>query len=299
MLITLENEYFKADISSKGGELQNLINKKNEKDIIWQGDKSVWGNHAPILFPFVTRCLDGYFMIEGKKCEYTRNHGFARDLEWKCIANTKDTATFELTQSEETLYRFPYSFSLKTEYQLTEKGLNWKITVTNTDSKSFKFSTGTHAAFSLNGNNAEDFVVEFQKKEPLTAVLCTPEGFLKAGTTDTTPLPLTALYGEKQPGIIPVTAAGFGNGHLFTNITSDWVGLRNLKDNSIIKIQTKDFPYCMIWQNTSGTPQFVCIEPWHGLPDAENTKHIWNDKTGLVELPAGKEFICIQNIEIE
>ena len=118
MLITLENEYFKADISTKGGELQNLINKKNGKDIIWQGDKSVWGNHAPILFPFVTSCLDGYFMIEGKKCEYTRNHGFARDLEWKCISNTKDTATFELTQSEETLYRFPYSFSCTNPYLL-------------------------------------------------------------------------------------------------------------------------------------------------------------------------------------
>lgn len=97
----------------------------------------------------------------------------------------------------------------------------------------------------------------------------------------------------------PGANTGFGNGHLFTNITSDWVGLRNLKDNSIIKIQTKGFPYCMIWQNTSGAPQFVCIEPWHGLPDAENTKHIWNDKTGLVKLTAGNEFTCIQNSEVK
>lgn len=297
MIITIENNFYKADISTKGGELQNLINKKNGKDIIWQGDKSVWGNHAPILFPFVTRCLGGYFMIEEQRCEYTRNHGFARDLEWKCIANTSDSATFVLTQSEETLYRYPYTFSLKTEYKLTEKGINWKISVKNTDNKTFKFSTGTHAAFSLNGNKAEDFIVEFEKKEPLTSVLCTPDGYLKADETGK--LPLTNLYGEKEAGIIPVTSAGFGNGHLFTNITSDWVGLRNLKDNSIIKIQTKGFPYCMIWQNTSGTPQFVCIEPWHGLPDAENTKHIWNDKTGLVELRAGNEFTNIQNIEVE
>lgn len=164
MIITIENNFYKADISTKGGELQNLINKKNGKDIIWQGDKSIWGNHAPILFPFVTRCLGGYFIIEEQRCEYTRNHGFARDLEWKCIANTSDSATFVLTQSEETLYRFPYSFCLETEYKLTEKGINWKITVKNTDKKAFKFSTGTHAAFSLNGNKAEDFIVEFEKK---------------------------------------------------------------------------------------------------------------------------------------
>ena len=296
MIITIENNFFKSEISTKGAELQNLIDKKNGKDIIWQGDKSVWGNHAPILFPFVARCLGGHFMIEGTKCEYTRNHGFARDLEWKCIANTADSATFELTQSEETLYRFPYSFSVKTEYKLTEKGLNWKITVKNTDKKPFRFGTGTHAAFSLNGNKAEDFIVEFEKKEPLTAVLCTPDGYLQADESGN--VPSTKPYGEKEAGIIPVTSAGFGNGHLFTNITSDWVGLRNLKDNSIIKIQTKGFPYCMIWQNTSGTPQFICIEPWHGLPDAINTDHIWNNKTGLVELAAGNEFICTQNIEI-
>ncbi len=297
MIIKLENQNFIAEISTKGAELQNLINKTNGKDIIWQGDKSVWGNHAPILFPFVARCLGGHFFIEGKNCEYTRNHGFARDLEWKCIVQTLDSAAFELTQNDDTLYRFPYSFIVKTEYKLTEKGIDWKIIVKNTDNKSFKFSTGTHAAFSMNGNKAEDFVVEFEKKEPLTAVLCTPEGYIKADENGKSPI--TKPYGEKEIGIIPVTSTGFGNGHLFTNITSDWVGLRNTKDNSIIKIQTKGFPYCMIWQNTAGTPQFVCIEPWQGLPDTENTDHIWNNKIGLIELAAGKEFICTQNIEVE
>lgn len=297
MIIKLENQNFTAEISTKGAELQNLINKKNGKDIIWQGDKSVWGNHAPILFPFVARCLGGHFFIEGKDCEYTRNHGFARDLEWNCIAQTSDSASFELTQSDETLYRFPYSFSVKAEYKLTEKGIDWKIIVKNTDNKPFKFGTGTHAAFSMNGNKAEDFVVEFEKREPLTAVLCTPDGYLKTDANGNTPV--TKPYGEKEAGIIPVKSSGFGNGHLFTNITSDWVGLRNTKDNSIIKIQTKGFPYCMIWQNTAGTPQFVCIEPWHGLPDAENTDHIWENKIGLIEVAAGKEFVCSQNIEVE
>lgn len=297
MTIKLENPTFTAEINTKGAELQNLVRKSDKKDIIWQGDKSVWGNHAPILFPFVARCLGGYFMIDDKKCEYSRNHGFARDLEWKCTSQNADSATFELTQSDETLYRFPYSFILKTEYKLTDKGIDWKISVKNTDTKAFKFSTGTHAAFSLNGSPAEDFVIEFEKKEPLTAVVCTPECYLQADKEGKAPL--TKNYGEKEAGIIPVTSAGFGNGHLFTNRNSAWVGLRNLKDNSIIKIQTKGFPYCMIWQNTSGTPQFVCLEPWHGLTDVENTDHIWDNKIGLIDLAAGKEFSCEQNIWVE
>ena len=45
MIIKIENNRFKAELSTKGGELQNLVDKKTGKDIIWQGDKSVWGNH--------------------------------------------------------------------------------------------------------------------------------------------------------------------------------------------------------------------------------------------------------------
>jgi len=297
MIIKLENDNFTTEISTKGAELQSLVRKSDGMDIIWRGDKNVWGNHAPILFPFVARCWGEYFMIDGKKCEYSRNHGFARDLEWKCTFQSEDSATFELTQSEETLYRFPYSFCLKTEYRLTEKGIDWKITVKNTDNKGFKFGLGTHAAFSLNGNKAEDFVVEFEKKEALTAVCCTPDCFLV--TDKDNKKPVTKPYGEKETGIVPVTSAGFGNGHLFTNITSDWVGLRNLRDGSIIKIQTKGFPYCMLWQNTKGEPQFVCLEPWHGVTDSENSDHIWENKIGMNEVAPGEEFDCEQNIWVE
>ncbi len=294
MLIKLENDFYSAEINTKGAEIQKLVCKKDRKDIIWQGDKSIWGNHAPILFPFVARCFGGFFMIDGKECPYSRNHGFARDLEWKIIDQDNNSATLELTQSEETLYRFPYSFSLKTQYKLSKNGIDWKITVKNTDNKAFKFSVGTHAAFTMNGNKAEDFIVEFERKEPLTEVLCTPECYLK--TDKNGKVPATKPYGEKETGIIPVTYAGFGNGKLFTNITSNWVGLRNIKDNSIIKIKTKGFPYFMLWQNTTGNPQFVCLEPWHGLTDAENTNHVWDNKAGLITLNADEEFCCEQNI---
>ena len=69
--------------------------------------------------------------------------------------------------------------------------------------------------------------------------------------------------------------------------------------NDLAEIQTKGFPYVMIWQNTAGAPQFVCIEPWHGLPDAENTDHKWQNKAGMNDLPAGKEFSCEQNIWVD
>lgn len=294
MNITIKNNFYKAEISTHGAEVQSFTRLCDGKNIIWNGDESVWKNHAPILFPFVARCLGGYFMIEGKKCEYEKNHGFARDLEHKIIEQSDSKAVFELLESSETLNRFPYSFSLRTSYELTDTGLLWKITVRNTDKKTFRFGLGTHAAFSMEGEAAENFVVEFEKKENLTSVLCTPEGYIAADKNGNAPL--TKPYGEKEAGTIPVTEKGFGNGHLFTNFKSEWVGLKNLKTGDITKISTKGFPYCMIWQNTAGSPQFVCIEPWHGIPDAENTDHDWAHKIGMNELSPGEEFTCEQDI---
>ena len=301
-LITIENEKYKATISTFGAEIHSLESKKDGTQYIWNGDASVWKNHAPILFPFVARCLDNTFIIEGKETTWTKNHGFVRELETNVVLQEPSKVIFELTESPLTLNRFPYKFSLQSVYELTENGLNWKITVKNNDSKTFRFGVGTHAAFTAprntdeSGTCIEDYEVVFEKKEPLTAVLCTPEGFLACDEEGTAPL--TKPYGENVPGVVPLTAKGFGNGHLFTNITSDWVGLKNKKTGSILKIGTKDFPYVMIWQNM-GEPRFICIEPWYGIPDAENTDHIWENKAGLLELEAGKSFESVQNIVIE
>ena len=107
----------------------------------------------------------------------------------------------------------------------------------------------------------------------------------------------TRLYREKEEGVIPLSEAGFGNGHLFTSFTSEWVGLRNNKDDSLVKVNTKGYPYVMIWQN-AGEPNFVCIEPWYGMPDPEESDHDWAKKPGLLSLEPGKTFTADQSITI-
>lgn len=202
MNVIIENNKFKAEISSFGAEIQHFVKKDDGTELIWNGDKSVWGNHAPILFPFVARCLGGYFMIEGKKCEYTKNHGFARNLDTKIILREPAKVVFELTDSPDTTYRFPYKFSLVTEYEVTEEGLNWKMTVKNNDTKPFRFGIGTHTAFTCprNTDSAEtqisDYVVEFENHEALTSVKCNPDGYIVTQADGKTPE--TFVYGEKE-----------------------------------------------------------------------------------------------------
>ena len=297
MLITLKNEQLELTVNSFGAEM-NALKDSSGKDILWTGNPDVWKFHAPVLFPHCGKIKDAFVLIENKSFPLKSN-GFARDLEFSVINQSENSVVFELVQNEYTLERFPYKFSLQVKYELINNQVFFESTVKNTDEKEFLFSIGSHSGFCCprnEGESIEDYQIEFEKKEPLETIPCYENGFL-ANDLDGK-CPFSKLYGEVQPGIIPLKADYFGNGHLFTNITSDWVGLRNKIDNSLIKVNTKNYPNVMLWQN-AGKPHFICIEPWYGMPDPDNTNHQWTEKPGLVSLLPGKSFSCNQSIWVE
>ena len=291
MIEVLRNENLSLTVNSKGGEINEFKDLCSGKNIIWNGSPEVWKFHAPVLFPHCGKIKDAYVLIDGK--EYPlKSNGFARDMEFTLVEKTDRSLKFELTENSRTLALFPYKFRLSVKYELLENSVSFTSTVKNTGDEPFLFSLGSHSAFAI--ENVQDYEIEFEKKTPLNSVLCMENGFL---ASEDGKCPVVKLYGEEKPGVIPVTEKGFGNGHLFTKVDSDWVGLRNKKDDSIVKVNVKDYPYVMIWQN-GGKPEFVCIEPWFGMPDADNTNHQWMQKPGLVKLEVGKKFVSDQSISL-
>lgn len=307
MTITLKNSNYEVVLNSHGAEINSFRSVKDGTKYVFEGPESIWKFHAPVLFPHVGRIKDGFYTWQGKEYHLV-NNGMSRDLEHKLIEQTETKAVFELTESAETADKFPWKFSLKTCYELRDDGLTFTTTVTNTDTTTMLFSVGSHTAFCCPrntdpaGTTNSDYQYEFEKKEPLTTVCLNADARLDVDEDGTAPV--TKAYGEKEAGIIPIGAEGFGNGHFFTKITSDWVGLRNKKDGSLVKVNTKGYPYVMVWQGGKGADGadgngFNCIEPWYGTADAENTDHSWENKSGLIELEPGKSFTADQSITIE
>ena len=292
LIYTLENELFKVEVSTKGAEIQSFVRKSDLSNVVWKGSEDVWKFHAPLLFPFIGRCVNGYFDIEGVRAEYSKNHGFARDVEHSVIESDSTHVKLELRENDELLKVFPYRFSLVTEYILKGNTLEWKTEVRNLDSKTFGFNFGTHTAFAC---NPYDVTIEFEKKSPLRGIKTTEEGYLA-------PLvncqPDSYVYGEKNPGIVTVPSEGFGNGHILFNNASDYVELSEKATGRKVRIGCKGFPYVMLWQNTKGSPQFVCIEPWFGLPDSGETDNCWEHKFGQYYVGKGKSFTSSQNITV-
>jgi galactose mutarotase-like enzyme len=300
MTITLKNSRYEVVLNTHGAEINAFRDTVTGTKYIFEGPESVWKFHAPVLFPHVGRIRDG-FMVWNDTEYHLVNNGISRDMEHRLIEQSALAATFELTESAETADKFPWKFSLKTHYELRDDGLLFTTTVTNTDSSDMLFSLGSHSAFCCPrntdpaGTTNSDYQYEFEKKEPLTTVLLNESAQLAVDEDGTAPC--TKPYGEAEPGIIPVNEKGFGNGHFFTGFTSNWVGLRNKKDGSLVKVNCSGYPYLMVWQN-GGTPAFNCIEPWYGLPDAENSEHDWASKAGLITLAPGASFTADQSITI-
>jgi galactose mutarotase-like enzyme len=61
-------------------------------------------------------------------------------------------------------------------------------------------------------------------------------------------------------------------------------------------VQFDHFPYLGIWQATDAN--FVCIEPWCGLGDTEDTTSQLQEKEGINTLPPAGIFTRTWSVEV-
>lgn len=79
--------------------------------------------------------------IDGKQYD-TEKHGFARTSLFDCVAESENSVTYMLKDSEETKKMFPYAFELYVTYTLEENRLNVKWEVKNPADKTMYFCIG-------------------------------------------------------------------------------------------------------------------------------------------------------------
>ena len=129
----LENEYLKVTITTWGAQLKSVIRKCDGVEHMWQADKSHWGYHAPILFPYCGKVKDNMIEARGQHFENLPQHGFARIGEHTPLACTANRVIMELCDSEATMAMWPYAFRLVSTYTLEGDTIHHTLTVENTD----------------------------------------------------------------------------------------------------------------------------------------------------------------------
>lgn len=279
-MIYLENDCIKAGFSSKGAELQQLINIKNGENYLWEGDTKFWGKFSPVLFPIVGSLKDDTYRYKDGSYKLSR-HGFARDKEFSLEIQNSDELLFVLSHSADTLVAYPFKFMLGIRYKLDNTTLSCSYEVLNTDEKELLFSIGGHPAFAINTSNGcaySDYYLQFDKDIMLN--YHDIENDLISNNTNNIPL---------DGGKLALDHRLFYNDALvFKTLKSEKISLRNRKNSNRIDFEFKNFPYFGIW--AARDADFICLEPWCGIADGVRHEQILENKEGIIKLAPKQVF---------
>ncbi|MBO5129469.1 MAG: aldose 1-epimerase family protein [Oscillospiraceae bacterium] len=282
MEYTIENEYLKVTVTTWGAQVKSVLRKCDGVEHIWQADKSVWGYHAPILFPHTGKVVDGIIEAKGGRYE-SGQHGFARLMEHQLVAITEDSIVMELRASEETLAKFPYEFALISTITLENDTVHHSLTVENWDEEELPFGIGYHPAFTVpfdDTHEATDYELRFNETESPLCIGCLPKGLVHGN----------CYYLGNNIKSIPVDEHLFDNdSHCMVNLKSTKLGLYEKGTGRGVVCDIENFPYTLIWSKP-GVPKFICIEPWQSLPSPENGSSDWNEKPAAAILAPGESW---------
>lgn len=280
-MATLENDFLKVEISTKGAQLTSVINKATQIEHLWQADPQIWGYHAPNLFPIVGQLINNELLVNGQTYPMSR-HGFARTSEFFLLESDEAHAVYSLPNCENTLKVYPYKFDFQVLYTLIDNALRITYKLINHDSKTIYFSVGAHPAFNIPfnaGERYEDYYIEFEADENLETHLLNADGFFNG---ETHPVETTNKKLYLSRDLFNADAL------VFKNLQSREVTIKSDKHDQSISVEFPHFNYLGIW--AKGGADFVCIEPWLGCADTAGRHVDISRKEAIQQLKVGHVF---------
>ena len=288
----LENEYLKVTVTTWGAQLKSVIRKCDGVEHMWQADKSHWGYHAPILFPFCGKVKDGMIEAKGQHFENLPQHGFARIGEHTLIQQNKASVLLELHDSEATHAMWPYAFRLLTTYTLDGDTVHHKLTVENTDEEPISFGIGYHPGFTIpfdDQHTASDYEFRFDAPQSPLCLNHQPGGLFQGDT----------YYLGFNTNTIAIDENLFSNdSHCMAGLTAKTLGVYEKGTGRGVVCDISPFPYTLIWSKP-GMPKFVCIEPWHSIPSAQDSDHKWEHKPAAATIAPGENWSTALSITFQ
>ncbi|MEM7510203.1 MAG: aldose 1-epimerase family protein [Bacteroidota bacterium] len=286
MNITLSNSTLSVTVSPQGAELHSIQHQGRE--YLWQADPTIWGRHAPILFPVVGRLKGDQYFYGGRRFSM-KQHGLARDRKFAIVSQTDLSATLKLVTDTQTLPIYPFEFELEVSYQLRGNKIYVGYQVENPGERDLPFSIGGHPGFSCPIDKEEkltDYQISFEKAETIQRDLL--DGGLLSGQSD-------PILENSQ--VIPLDEHVFDKDALvLRGLASKWVKLESAKGPHSVTLHFDGFPFLGIWAKP-GAP-FVCLEPWFGHADSAESNGQLIEKPGIQLLSPGDTFQCTYIIEI-
>lgn len=265
----ISNDLLSVEAKLLGAELNSIRNIVSDREYLWSADPEVWPRKAPVLFPIVGGLKDNKYLYEDDPYTLSR-HGFARDSEFEVSKWNPGEMEFALRSSLKTYPGYPFDFDFRVGYRLDGTRLTQSFKVKNTGEESMPFSVGAHPAFQC--EPIEEYFLEFEEEEKNPSDTIDEQG-LRTGEE-------RAFFAGKQ---IQLDAQIFDRDALiFKDLRSKHVALKHQSGSTVLRMSLEGFPYLGIWAKPGA--DFVCIEPWVGVADANDHNQKVEEKEGIIWL---------------
>lgn len=268
--IKIFNDKLSIELSKTGAEMKSL--KYEGKERLWDGNPEVWSGQAPLLFPICGGLKNDEYIYNGKIYAIPK-HGFARRKTFDLESCTDNSAVFILKSNDETKKCYPFDFELRVIYTVEASTVTVEYDVKNTGNGAMYFSIGSHEAYSCPGG-IENYSIEFEKEEKLNASLL--DGNLLR--YETVPVPTVGKTLQLRDEYFKNDAI------VLTDLKSRSVVLKRNTGNERIRVDFCECPYLLLWMIPGA--EYICIEPWNGIPDYVDSDCRIENKKGIIAIKA-------------
>lgn len=280
-----------AEIRRKGAQMVSFKGN-DEREVIWQADPNVWANHAPVLFPVCGLPKNEQVIIDGVTYPMAK-HGFSRNPDFDVVKIGDDFVELVLTPNEESRPQYPFEFAFHVIYTLRENGFRTDFVIENKSDKVMPFCVGGHPGFIIpmeDGAVYTDYQLVFPCEEEGRNLLV-PGGKMVDGEEiipfiDKTALPLShALFDERDA-------------LLFADMNSRSVDLVNKNSGKGLHFFYPKMEVLAVWSMPKKNGDYVCLEPWHGMPGHVNESGRFEDKPFVTLLQPGMSYQCGYDVDL-
>jgi galactose mutarotase-like enzyme len=286
-LTAISSGFLSAVIHPLGAQLYALRDAAT-RDLLWNGDPTVWSGRAPLLFPIVGSLVDDKYDFANSTYHLPR-HGFARNKIFCLVEVTPSSAMFRLRWDEATMLIYPFQFNLDVGFVIEGLTLTMTASVRNLGTSDMPASFGFHPALCWPlpyGQLRSDHLVVFEGNEPAPIRRIGKDGTVIAAAV---PTPVIGRSLNLRDELFADDAL------IFDQIVSQrlWYGA---PVGPRLQIDFPDTPYLGIWTKLGA--KFICIEPWHGYADPEGFSGDFRTKPGVFLVAPGRDRKCTMSITL-
>lgn len=269
--IEIAGPSLRAAIERRGAQLRTL-KAADGGELIWQGAPGFWDGSAPILFPLIARVPDNRIRFPSGSYDMPP-HGLLLDRVFEVAEHTATRCVFETRADDETRRSYPFDFAVRVSFDAADAGLAMAIEVRNETDEPMPCDVGYHVGFRwplADGRGKADHIVRFDRDEPAP---------IRRGTGD--PIMLT-----REPHPSPVEGRVLRpRDELFEASAIVWDRLESrglwygAEGGPGVRLAFPDSPNLAVWMQPGA--QFLCFEPWQGLPAPVDYTGPFSDKPGI------------------